>query len=242
MARSEIREERLSVALRSTPMFRGLSPAELARLKAIASLRDYARGETIWSAGDSADAFTLIVKGRVKIVRHGAGGDVILEIFDVGEPVGAIAVYDGIPYPASAIAIEAVTLIRIPRTEYFHLLDKHPEFARAVMRELTRLSIALTRKLGDMRGQRVEMRIARLFLTLAARMGRPAGEGVEIPIQLTRQEVAELVSTTVESAIRTLSRWGREELVITRESSFTIPSLARLKAVAEGGETGSAEP
>src|SRR5262245_19426579 len=90
MARSEIREERLIAALRSTPMFRGLSPAELARLQAIAALRDYDRGETLWSAGDAAEAFTLIVRGRVKIVRHGAGGDVILEIFDVGEPVGAI--------------------------------------------------------------------------------------------------------------------------------------------------------
>jgi CRP/FNR family transcriptional regulator len=65
---------------------------------------------------------------------------------------------------------------------------------------------------------------------------------VEIPIQLTRQEVAELVGTTVESAIRVLSRWGREELVITRESSFLIPSLERLKAVAEAGEWGPAEP
>ena len=241
MARSEIREERLIAALRSTPMFRGLSPAELARLTAIAALRDYDRGEVLWNAGDPAEAFTLIVRGRVKIVRHGAGGDVILEIFDVGEPVGAIAVYDGIPYPASAIAIEPVTLIRIPRAEYFHLLNGHPEFVRAVLRELTRLSIALTRKLGDMRGQKVEMRIARLFLTLASRMGKQSERGVEIPIQLTRQEVAELVGTTVESAIRVLSRWGREELVVTRESSFSIPSLERLRSLADGSEPGAGE-
>jgi CRP-like cAMP-binding protein len=236
MSRSEIREERLRTALRSTAMFRGLSAEDLARLQAIASLRDYQRGEALWQAGDAADAFTLIVRGRVKVVGHGPSGDVIFEIFESGEPVGAIAVYDGIPYPAAAVAMEAVTLVRVPRAEYFHLLDRYPQFGRAVMRELTRLSIALLRKLRDMRGQKVEMRIARLFLTLAKRMEPGKAENVVIALQLTRQEIAELVGTTVESAIRVLSRWGREGLVVTHESSFAIPSLDRLREVAEGEE------
>lgn len=233
MDRNQIVTERLQAALRSLPMFRRLEPAEIARVEAIAALRDFERGEALWRAGDAAEAFTLIVRGRVKIVGHGPGGDVILEIFEAGEPVGAIAVYDGIPYPASAVAMEPVTLVRIRRADYFDLLDRHPEFARAVMRELTRLTLALTRKLGDMRGQRVESRIARLFLTLAERMGRSAPGGVEIPLALTRLEVAELVGTTVESAIRVLSRWGRQRVVVTRESSFLIPSLDALKALGE---------
>lgn len=238
MTRSPITAERLRVALRSLPMFRGLPPAEFSRVEAIAALRDYERGEALWHAGDAAEALTLIVRGRVKIVGHGAGGDVILEIFGVGEPVGAIAVYDGIPYPASAVALEPVTLVRIRRADYFDLLERHPEFGRAVMRELTRLTLALTRKLGDMRGQRVESRIARLFLTLAERMGRPAEGGVEIPLALTRLEVAELVGTTIESAIRVLSRWGREGVVITRESSFLVPSLERLQGLGDVADHG----
>jgi CRP/FNR family transcriptional regulator len=231
MTLSEVRAERLQAALRSMPMFRGIPPRERSRLEAIATLRDYQRGEAVWSAGDMPEAFTLIARGRIKIVGHGPGGDVILEIFGVGEPVGAIAVYDRIPYPASAVALEPVSLIRIPVTEYFDLLDRHPEFTRAVMRELTRLSIALARKLGEMRGQRVDARIARLFLSLAERMGRKTGEAIEIPLHITRQEIAELIGTTVESAIRVMSRWGREGLVITGESGFRIPSLERLRAV-----------
>jgi CRP-like cAMP-binding protein len=62
-------------------------------------------------------------------------------------------------------------------------------------------------------------------------MGRSAGAAVEIPLDLTRQEIAELVGTTVESAIRVMSRWGREGLVITEESGFRIPSIERLRAV-----------
>lgn len=234
MAKAEIRAERLRAAVRSLPMFRGLGEQDQQRLIALATLRDYARGDYLWREGDPADQLTVIVHGRVKIVRHAAAGDVILELFGEGEPVGAIAVYNYMPYPASAICLEPTSLVCVPRRDYFELLDRHPEFARAIIRELTKLSIALTRKIGEMRGARVEERIARLFATLAERMGVETKEGVEIRLQLSRQEIADLVGTTIETAIRVMSRWGNDELVITGEKRFVIPSLDRLRGVFEG--------
>ena len=127
----------------------------------------------------------------------------------------------------------AVSLLILPRREYFELLDRHPEFARGIIRELTRLTIALTRKLEEMSGQRVEVRIGQLFLTLAERMGREGREGIEIPIQLSRQEIADLVGTTVETAIRVLSRWGREGVLVSGEKRFLIPSRAKLQDAIE---------
>jgi CRP/FNR family transcriptional regulator len=230
----DVRGERALAAVKSVPVFRGLSPEDQRKLAALAALKEFGRGDYLWREGDPAESLTVIVKGRAKIVRHGDAGDIILEIFGEGEPVGAIAVYNYIPYPASAICMEPTTLLVLPRRDYFELLDRHPDFARAIIRELTKLTVALTRKLQEMRGQRVETRIAQLFLTLAERMGRETAEGVEIPIQLSRQEVADLVGTTVESAIRVLSRWGREGVLVTGEKRFVIPSRERLKEVAAG--------
>ncbi|HTK32133.1 MAG TPA: Crp/Fnr family transcriptional regulator [Candidatus Saccharimonadaceae bacterium] len=232
-ATSEARSERVLAAVRSIPMFRGLTADDQGRIASLASLRDYARGDFLWRAGDPAEQLTVIVRGRVKIVRHADAGDVILELFGEGEPVGAIAVYNYMPYPASAVCLEPVSLVVLPRRDYFELLDRHPEFARAIIRELTKLVVSLTRKLEDMRGQRVDTRIAQLFLTLAERMGREGPAGVEIPLTLTRQEVADLVGTTVESAIRVLSRWGREGLLVTGEGRFVIPSRERLRQAIE---------
>lgn len=230
---SEMRSERIVSAVRSLPMFRGLSPDDHARIAALASLRDHERGDVLWNMGDPADTLTVVVRGRVKIVRHADAGDVILEIFGEGEPVGAIAVYNYMPYPAAAIAMEPTTVLTIPRREYFELLDRNPDFARAIIRELTRLTLALTHRIEEMRGMRVECRIAQLFLTLADRMGRETREGIEIPIQLSRQEVADMVGTTVESAIRVMSRWGREGVLVTGEKRFVLPSRDRLREVAE---------
>ncbi len=230
---SEMRSERIVTAVRSLPMFRGLSPEDHARVAALASLRDHARGDVLWNMGDPADALTVVVRGRLKIVRHADAGDVILEIFGEGEPVGAIAVYNYMPYPAAAIAMEPTTVLTIPRREYFELLDRNPDFARSIIRELTRLTMALTHRLEEMRGMRVECRIAQLFLTLADRMGRETREGIEIPIQLSRQEIADMVGTTVESAIRVMSRWGREGVLVTGEKRFVLPSRDRLRDVAD---------
>lgn len=236
-----VRSERVVSAVRSLPMFRGLSPRDQSRVAELASIRDYPRGDYLWREGDQAEALTIIVRGRVKIVRHAEAGDVILEIFGTGEPVGAIAVYNYIPYPASAVSMEPTSLLLLPRREYFELLDRNPEFARAIIRELTRLTIALVRKVQDMRGTRVETRIGQLFLTLADRMGRETSEGMEVPLQLSRQEIAELVGTTVETAIRVMSRWGREGLLVTGQRRFVIPSRERLQTAVEGGAEGGDE-
>jgi CRP-like cAMP-binding protein len=236
---AELRSERIMAAIRSLPVFRGLGADDQRRLAGMAEVREFQRGDSLWRAGDPAEHLTVIVRGRVKIVRHAEAGDVILELFGEGEPVGAIAVYNYIPYPASAVCLEPVTLLLVPRRDYFELLDRNPDFARAIIRELTKLVLALTRKVEEMRGQRVETRLAQLFLTLAERMGRETAEGTEIPLQLSRQEVADLVGTTVESAIRVLSRWGRDGVLITGRARFVIPSRDRLRQVAEeGGSTG----
>jgi CRP-like cAMP-binding protein len=234
VAAPDLKSDRVFQAIRATPLFRGLSAEDQKRLAALASLKNYERGDFLWRSGDPADLLTIIVKGRVKIVTHGDTGDTILELFEEGEPVGAIAVYNYMPYPASAVCMEPVVLLTLPRRDYFELLDRNPDFARAIIRELTKLVVAMARKLQEMRGQKVDARIAQLFLTLSERLGKEGKGGIEIPIHLTRQEIADLVGTTVESAIRVLSRWGREKIVISGENRFLIPSRDRLREIAEG--------
>jgi CRP-like cAMP-binding protein len=235
---SDHRSERVHAAVHSLPMFRGLPADEKLALEGIARLMDVPRGHVLWNAGDAADRLTLIIRGRVKIVRHGPAGDVLLEIFGAGEPVGAVAVFNRMPYPASAIAMEPTSLLGLPATEYFALLDRHPDLSRSLMGELTRLYIALSRKLETARQQRVEARVAQLFVGLSERMGRVTDEGTRIPMRLSRQEIAEMVGTTVETAIRVMSRWSRGGVLITGRDHFVIPDVAALRGIAEGRDEG----
>lgn len=213
------------------PLFQALKPVEREALRPFVHLRDYQEGERIFQEGEPALHFHFVLGGRVKVVKALADGrELILEIFGTGDPVGAIASYEEGDFPATAVALEPATLLSVPRRELFRLLAENPMLARGLLLGLTRRMFELTRKLAE-RSSRVEFRTARLFLTLAARFGRPEGQAVRIPVLLSRQEIADLVGTTQETAIRVMSRWGKEGIVTTEKDGFLIADPRQLEAI-----------
>ena len=68
---------------------------------------------------------------------------------------------------------------------------------------------------------------------LARRVGRSEGAAATIPLALSRQEIADMTATTVETAIRVMSRWGKENVVFTHPDGFTIPDLQALETLTE---------
>lgn len=232
--------ERLRDAVARLPMFSDLPGPLRARVEAFATLQSLEKGDELWHAGDAADSLCVVISGRVKVVRHAEQGDVILEMFGPAETVGVVAVYNHIPYPATAIAMEPTRLLRLSRRDWFDLIENDHAFARGLLLQMTRLNMGLTRKLAAMHGSRVPTRIAGLFLSLAQRLGRQTTEGTEIPLALSRQEIAELVGTTIESAIRVMSRWNREGLLVTGRDRFVIPDRDKLRAAANVEDDGLA--
>jgi CRP/FNR family transcriptional regulator len=92
--------------------------------------------------------------------------------------------------------------------------------------------VELTRRIAEVSGGRVETRFALLFLKLADKLGRPDGREVFIPLALTRQDLADLTGTTVETAIRVMSRWSKEDVVLTEHEGFRVKSRAALERLA----------
>ena len=213
------------------PLFQSLRPAERESLRPLVRLKSFEESETVFREGDPAVWFHFVLGGRIKIVKAAPDGrDVILEIFGPGDPVGALAAYEEGNFPASAIALESTTLLSLPRQEFFATLASNPALARGLLQGLTRRMIELTRKLSE-RSSRVEYRIARLFLALVDRLGRMEGRFLVLPMSLSRQEIADLVGTTQETAIRIMSRWNKDHLVLTETDGFRIPDRKRLEEI-----------
>lgn len=220
-------------ALRRSAMFRRLSEDDRRHLAGVSRLKTYPKGDAIFAEGDPSDFFFIVVSGRVKIVKMlPSGKDVILEIFGAGDPFGAVAAYEGRPFPASAIPLEETVCLLVPRTSFFVLLEQHPSLVRGLLLGLTQRLVELTNRLTEMTGGRVEARIARLFLKLADNMGRPAPGGIAIPMALSRQELADLTGTTIETCIRVMSRWGKDDLVRTEKDGFVLLDKASLEELA----------
>jgi len=214
-------------------MFRRLSPPDRERIAARTSVTQYPRGERIFSEGDPAEHFFVVATGRVKVFKMTPSGkDVILKIFGAGEPLGSVAVYEGWPFPASAVALEDTTCLTISRRDFFELLEQHPSLVRGLLAGLTMRLVELTNRLAELTGGRVEPRFARLFLKLGDEVGRQDRGGLFIPMPLSRQELADMTGTTIETAIRIMSRWGKQSIVLTEKDGFVIVHREELESLA----------
>lgn len=216
-----------------TPVFRKLAPQDLRTIARAAAVRRYDKGQVIFEEASAADAFYTIASGRVKIFRMlPTGKDLILEIFGPGDPLGAIAAYDGRPFPASAAALEETVCVIIPRPVFFTLLEQHPSLVRGLMLGMTVRLVELTNRLAQMSGTRIEPRFARLFLKLAGEMGRKERGGTFIPLALSRQELADVTGTTIETSIRIMSRWNKDNVVRTEKDGFIVVAREVLETAA----------
>jgi len=223
----------LDDVLRQSALFRRLKPEARVRLAAVSSVRSFDKGASLFAEGDESDLMFTVLTGRVKVFKTTARGtDVILEIFGPGDPVGAVAVYESRPYPASAVAIEPVACLVVPRREFFSLLETYPTLVRGLLVGLTHRLVELTNRLAELSGGRIEGRFARFFLKLADQMGRPEREGTFVPLALSRQELADMIGTTIETSIRIMSRWAKDEVVRTDKDGFVLLNRAALESLA----------
>lgn len=223
----------VAAAIAETPLFRCVGPDEREHLARVSRVRAFAKGERIFEMGDPSDHFYLVLSGVVKVFRVGAGGhDVILEMFGAGGPLGSVAMFQSRPFPASAAAMEDTECLVIPRADFFRLLESEPALVRGLLGSLSLRLVQLTNRLEELSGGRIDARFARLFLKLADQMGQPSPGGVRIPLALSRQELADLLGTTIETAIRTMSRWNKEAVLRTEKGGFVILDRDALEAVA----------
>ena len=219
--------------LKATPVFQRLAAADLRTVAEAAVIRRYDKGQVLFEQDTPSDAFYTIASGRVKIFKMlPTGKDMILEVFGKGDPLGAVAAYDGRPFPASAVALEHTVCVVIPRPAFFRLLEAHPSLVRGLMLGMTIRLVELTNRLAELSGSRIEPRFARLFLKLATDMGRPERGGTFIPLLLSRQELADMTGTTIETAIRIMSRWNKDAIVRTDKDGFVVLDRARLENAA----------
>jgi len=219
--------------LRSCALFSRLSGEDLRKVAEVSVERTFEKGDHVFSEGDPSEMLFTVLSGRVKMVKSiPAGKELILEILGPGDPLGAIAAYEARPYPASAIALEPTACLASKRLPFMALLETCPSLVRGLLGGFSLRLIELTKRLGEVTGSRVESRFAQIFLKLGDRLGVPRGSGIFIPLSLSRQDLADLAGTTMETAIRIMSRWGKEGIVATEPDGFLVTSRSDLESLA----------
>jgi CRP/FNR family transcriptional regulator len=223
--------------LRTCPVFAGIPVRELTALAAGAHEESYRARDYVFMEGEPADWFCLVRSGRVKILRASrAGKEVVLELLGPGEPFGGVAVIERRPYPASAQATEASRVLKLAREPIIALTERHPAVIREMALMIGRRLRAAHDSVRSMAADPVEARLAAALLRLAERDGERGPRGVTLPYHLTRQSLADMTGTTVETTIRIVSRWQKDRLVRDTGGRLVLADLEALRLIAEGEE------
>lgn len=211
-----------------------LSQRDWEKVKRLFIEKRFGKDDYIFFEGDPASWLGVVLEGRVKVIKHsGTGKDVVLDLIAPGEMLGEVAAFDGEPYPATAQAMEPTVVAAIHQDDYLRLLKQHPALALRVIEELGRRLREAQETIKSMAVERVERRIARILLKLAATTGSPNEDGIIIELPLTRQDIAEMAGTTVETTIRTISRFRKKGLVQTKRGRVIILEPHELVKIAE---------
>jgi len=221
-------------ALQSIPYLAKLSVADRDWIIGRGEIRVLARGERVWDAGNQTTGFAFLVRGQVKLVKSGARGrEVITELGRSGDLLCSNAVWMYAPYCCSAVALEDDTeVVIVPRRDVLEINERSTRAGQVFLEQVINRSMALCRRIDQLASGQVETRIATLFLTLAERGGIDREDGTWLPVPLSRQDLADLCGTTIETAIRAMSRFGRDGIVRTTARGFLILDPRKLERVA----------
>lgn len=219
--------------LASVPFFASLSTADVAAIASSFTFRTCATQTVLFHEGEPPHRLFVVLAGFVKQIKHAEDGrDVILHIAMAGDLVGGVAAFGRRPHPFTAQAMTPCEVLAVAGADFARIMERHPSVARRTIDDLSVRLIDAHENLKSLAVERVEQRVARHLLRLAAQAGRTVPAGIAIEVPLTRQDVADMAGTTVETAIRVLSRWRRDGLVVDVGGCLVIQDRAALAVVA----------
>lgn len=205
-----------------------LPSSTVARVGAAAIERRYAKGATLFRAGDPADGLYFVLDGRVRVSRETPTRAELLHAEDAGGVLGEIPVFGGGAFPATAVAVTPVRCARLPAPAVERLLREDAAFARFALRRLAVRAHGLLRRIDELTATTITSRVAAYVLDRGS-----AAPGADFSLGMSQTALAGELGTAREVVVRALGALvGAGAIARTGRSRFAVRQLATLRAIA----------
>jgi CRP/FNR family transcriptional regulator len=195
---------------RMKKLLENADPKFLENLRRLARSKSYSENQIIFSEGDRSDFLPIVESGKIKMVRFpDIDKEVIIGIFESGEMFAIPPVFDGAPYPSTAVAMEETTLLLLYRKDFLRLLKESSEFSFAVIAWMCEMLREKTATIKNLATASPEQRVGNVLLRLAEKEGAES----QFKIPLRRQDIAEMAGLTTETTIRVIRKLADKNLV-----------------------------
>jgi CRP/FNR family transcriptional regulator len=219
--------------LRQLPIFAELDEVAIGRLAERCVARTVGPGHVLFTAGEACRGLYVVERGRVRIFRTSPEGkEQVLHIEGAGRPVAELPLFDGGPYPASAMTVEETRLVFLPRADFEYIYRTHPDVAHAIIRALGARLRHLVQVTETLAFRDVAARLAMWLADFAEKNGKQGPRGVEITLRRTQEELSLELGTARESVSRAMKQLREKGLIESLgRNRVLIPDVARLRAL-----------
>ncbi len=210
--------------VRGTPLFSGLTDAELQVLAGKSQLLQLAPREPLFFRGDPGDRLYIVVQGIVRICSvSDEGHEVTLNLMTGGQMFGEIAALDGSERTADALAFDEVLLLTLQRQHLVDFLRNDPEACLRLVGAMCDRLRWVSGLLEDANFLDIPARLAKRLVMLGFLFGTADDSGkTQVNLRLSQQELANMVSATRESVNKFLRRWEEDGAIAYDRGTLTI--------------------
>lgn len=227
----------LVAILQQIPIFAELEERVLAQLAARCVPRAVGEGFTLFRSGEACAGLYVVLEGRVRVYRSSPDGrEQTVAVEGPGRAVAELPLFDGGPYPASAVTMSPSRLVFLPRGEFEHAFRSDPDVAAAVVRALGGRLRHLVQLLETVAFRDVAARLAMRLADYADGSGTPESGGIAFLLERTQEELASEIGTARESVSRALKQLTTRGLIRSRNGNqFIVAPPDELRAWARSG-------
>ncbi len=222
-------------ALRRCALFASVDEQTLALCAGSLRSRRYRKNETIFHQGDPGDSLYILESGSVKIVlpSPGSADDAIIATLSRGDFFGELALLDGAPHSATAVAMEPTEALVLRRDRFEDLVETEPVLRRALFAGLVAELRRLTGHVEELHFLDLPGRLASRMVHLAREAQPDRSMDIRLDWPYTQSDLAAMIGGTRQTVNRLLADMTAQGLVRVERDVLVIPDLARLERAAE---------
>jgi CRP-like cAMP-binding protein len=229
---SEVSASRTTSPVQNSPLFSNISPMDCREILAAARKEVYARRQNIYLEGDPVRQIVLLTSGCAKIVQVGQNGcEVILRLNGPGDALGMAGLNTYTRHCSTAQALGACTALLWETSTFETLSERFPALRRNATHILCKRLEELQERFREISTEKVAARLSHEVVRLLYQVGRQVNGGVQI--NLSREELAQLIGTTLFTVSRLLSDWDQHGIVSAERESVTVKNLQALVELSE---------
>jgi CRP/FNR family transcriptional regulator len=221
--------------LKRCPLFAGLRDEELKRIRTIANLKRVVKREVLFSDGEEAKGFYVILSGKIKLYKISPEGkEQILHIVSAPDAFAEAALFLEGSYPAFAEALTESQLLFFPKRDFIQLIEKNPKLSINMIVSLSHFLRRFASLIEELSLKEVSSRMAKYLIDLSMRLSKEGKNSREVELDLSKTQLASKLGTISETLSRTLAKMKAKRIIDVKRNRILILNREALEELASG--------